>query len=141
VHAPIDGDQVAQRKKQTQYDFHLTQQALALACLGGGGALGSAEVISSVLWDSETGNDLRVPNWRIHMGSICVGMIAFLITFFLLEMLGRKSKAIAWRSSIPWLPLIAFTGLATAIRIPVYVMIPTVALCSVWAYRRTRAVR
>ena len=103
---------MAQRRKKPEHTVHPTQQALAVACLGGAAGLTSAEVISSAVWDSETGNDPRVPNWRIHMGSICVGMIAFLITFFLLEMLGRKSKAIAWRSSIPWLPLVAFTGLA-----------------------------
>jgi ABC-type uncharacterized transport system permease subunit len=72
---------------------------------------------------------------------MCMGMVAFVITFFLLEALGRKSKTIAWRSSVPWLPLIVLTAVATAIHIPIYVVIIAAAIYSVWAYRRTRAVR
>ena len=76
------------------------------------------------------------------MGAVCVGSIAFVVTFFLMESLGRKSKAIAWRSIIPWLPLIALTAAATAIQIPIYIVILSGALYSIWACfpGRTRAV-
>ena len=130
---------VAKRNKP-EYEIDPTLVALAVSCLGGAGGLYSAEILYGALLDSGTSDIPGLPSWRAHMGSICVGMVAFVITFFLLEALGRKSKTIAWRSSVPWLPLIVLTAVATAIHIPIYAVIITGAIYSVWAYRRTRAV-
>jgi len=100
-----------------------------------------AEILFRTLLDSGASSVPGLPSWRAHMGSMCVGTMAFVTTFFLLEALGRKSKTIAWRSSLPWLPLIMLTALATAIHIPIYVVIIVSCLYSIWAYRRTRAIR
>jgi hypothetical protein len=62
------------------------------------------------------------------------------VSLYFLEELARKSRILAWRSSSAWLPLIALTGLATAIHVSLYVVIPIGALYSLWAYRRTRSV-
>jgi hypothetical protein len=70
-----------------------------------------------------------------------MGAAAFVIIFFLLELLGRQSKLSAWQSSWPWLPLVGLTGLATMIHIPVYAVIPMSILEAAWAYRRIRATK
>jgi len=132
---------VAKRKKQPDYAIDPTPTALAVGIFGGAAALYLTEVIYSEMRDSGGPDIPGLPNWRAHMGAVCVGSIAFVVTFFLMESLGRKSKVIAWRSSIPWLPLIALTAVATAIHIPIYVVIVSGTLYSVWAYRRTRAIR
>lgn len=132
---------VAKRKKQPEYAIDPTPTALAVGIFGGAAALYATEVIYSDMRDSGAPDIPGLPNWRAHMGAVCVGSIAFVVTFFLMESLGRKSKVIAWRSSVPWLPLIALTAVATAIHIPIYVVIVSGTLYSVWAYRRTRAIR
>jgi ABC-type uncharacterized transport system permease subunit len=74
------------------------------------------------------------------MGSACLATVAFVITLFLLESLARKSRPRAWRSSVPWSPLIAMTGIATAIHIPIIAVTIACAAYVPWAYYRTRAV-
>jgi len=75
------------------------------------------------------------------MASICAGSISFVVALFFLENLGKQSRAIAFRSVVPWLPIVGLTMVATAIHIPVYLVILGSALYSPWAYFRTRAVR
>jgi hypothetical protein len=75
------------------------------------------------------------------MASACVGSLVFVIALFLLESLDRRSRRVALRIAVPWLPIVAFTGLATAIHIPIYVVIFAAAIYSPWAYLRTRTVR
>jgi hypothetical protein len=118
-----------------------TPMAVALAAAIGITALQCAEIVY------DNGRDERVPHnpgaamWRVHMGCTCAGCVAFAIALFCLERLGRGSMLLALRSTIPWLPTIALTGLATAIHIPMYVVIPLIILYGLWAYRRTLAVR
>ena len=132
---------MARKRKQPGDEMDPTPVAFALGCLGGAGMMYVAEILYDNIRESPRPDIPGLPNWRAHMGSAFLGTVAFVITFFLLEALGRQSKLMAWRASAPWLPLIALTGLATAIHIPAYLVIPAVAIYSVWAYRRTRAVR
>jgi hypothetical protein len=73
------------------------------------------------------------------MGSTWLSAVAFVVILFSLELLGRQSKIIAWRSSWPWLPLTALTALARLIHIPAYTVIPAGAVLGVRAYRQTRS--
>lgn len=115
--------------------------AVALSAAVGIGAVQCAEIIY------DDGRDAGVPDnagtgmWRVHMGCACIGSVAFVLALFCLERLGRGSMISALRSTIPWAPLIALTGMATAIHIPIYVVIPLILLYSLWAYRRTLAMR
>lgn len=125
------------RKKQTSDS---TPIALAIAVIAGAGALYCAEIIYDNIKDSGAPDMRQLPGWRAHMGSACVGSLAFVIALFLLESLGRNSRSIALRSAIPWLPMVLLTGLATAIHIPIYAVIAMAALYTPWAYTRMRAV-
>lgn len=118
-----------------------TPMALALSTLIGAAALYCAEIIYGNIKDSGAPDMRQFPGWRAHMGSACVGSLAFVITLFLLESVGRGSRSIAVRSVAPWWPIVALTGLATVIHIPIYLVIPVAAIYSSWAYFRTRAVR
>lgn len=115
--------------------------AVALAALFGAGAFYCVEIIYDNIKDSGAPDMQQLPGWRAHMGSACVGSLAFVTALFLLESLGRRSKLVAARSAVPWLPIVALTGLATAVHIPVYVVIFVAAIYSPWAYLRTRAPR
>ena len=115
--------------------------AVALAILFGAGALYCGEIIYGNIKDSGAPDMRQLPGWRAHMASACVGTLAFVISLFLLESLGRRSKGSALRSTVPWLPVVALTGLATAIHIPVYMVALLIALYSPWAYLHTRQAR
>jgi hypothetical protein len=118
-----------------------TPIAIGVATVFGAGALYCAEIIYDNIKDSGAPDMQQFPSWRAHMGSACVGSVAFVISLFLLESLGRGSRRIAVRSVTPWWPIVVLTGLATAIHIPIYLVIIVAALYSPWAYFRTRAVR
>jgi hypothetical protein len=118
-----------------------TPMAVAVATLFGATALYCAEIIYDNIKDSGAPDMQQLPSWRAHMGSACVGSLAFVISLFLLESLGRGSKRIAMRSVTPWWPIVALTALATAIHVPIYLVIIVAGLYSPWAYFRTRAVR
>jgi hypothetical protein len=75
------------------------------------------------------------------MGAACMGTAAFVVIFFLLELLGYKSKVSAWRATWPWLPLVGLTALATVIHFPAYVVILMCALDVGWAFYKTRVAR
>ena len=132
---------MGKRTKQSHAGMDLTSIAMLVAALGGAGILIYAE---SALDDVRRAADQHAPStpgWQIHMASICLAAVAFVVVLFLLELLGRQSKIMAWRSSWPWLPLIGLTALGTFIHIPAYAVIPICAANGVWAYRRTRSVR
>jgi hypothetical protein len=119
--------------------LNLTSLALLVGSLGG---LGIVTYGESLLGDIQSTDDSHAPslaNWQVHMGAVCMGTAAFVIIFFLLELLGRQSKRSAWQSSWPWLPLVGLTALATIIHIPVYAVIPMSVLEAAWAYRRMQA--
>jgi hypothetical protein len=128
----------AKRQKQTT---NSTPMAVALATLFGAGALYCGEIIYDNIKDSGAPDMRQLPGWRAHMASVCVGTLAFVISLFLLESLGRRSKGSALRSTVPWLPVVALTGLATAIHIPVYMVALLIAIYSPWAYLHTRQTR
>lgn len=128
----------AKRQKDTSES---TPIAVALSVLFGAGALCGAEIIYDNIKDSGAPDMRQLPSWRAHMGAACVGSLTFVASLFLLESLGRHSRSVAARSAVPWLPVVALTGLATAIHIPIYVVIPVILIYSRWAYLRTRAVR
>jgi hypothetical protein len=115
--------------------------AMAIAALFGAGALYCAEIIYDSVKDSGAPDIRQLPEWRAHMASACVGTLAFVISLFLLESLGGRPRGIALRSAILWFPLVALTGLAATIHIPVYVVVLMASLYSPWAYLRTRRVR
>ena len=129
------------KRKQPEKVTNSTPAAVAVAALVAAGAIQAAEVIYSNMRDSEFPGAYDIPLWRAHMASICAGSISFVVALFLLENLGKQSRAIAFRSVVPWLPIVGLTMVATAIHIPVYLVILGSALYSPWAYFRTRAVR
>lgn len=86
----------------------------------------------------KNGQPANIPIWRVHMGSVCLGLIGFVITLFCFEVLEKKSKRIAFNSTIRWLPLVALTGLASIVHIPIVIVITLGFIYGTWAYRRSR---
>jgi hypothetical protein len=86
----------------------------------------------------ENGQPANIPIWRVHMGSVCLGSVAFVITLFCFEVLEKKSRSLAFNSAIPWLPLVAITGLAAIIHIPAFIVIIVGLIYGTWVYRRSR---
>jgi len=89
----------------------------------------------------DNGHTADIPTWRVHMGSTCLGAITFVIALYCCEALEYKSKRLAVRVVIPWLPLVALTGLATIIHVPVLIVVIMGMIYAVWAYLRSRAER
>jgi hypothetical protein len=109
----------------------------AAAILGGGGGCGLAELIYYNIKDSNSPDIRSLPQWRVHMGAISVGIVAFMVALFLLERLNQRRKRPAWRSAAIWSPLAALTGIATAIHIPICFVIVSGYACARWAYSKT----
>jgi hypothetical protein len=128
----------AKRQKQTTDS---TPVAVVLATLCGAGALYCGEIIYDNIKDSGAPDMRQLPGWRAHMASVCIGALTFVISLFLLESLGRRSKGSALRSTAPWWPIVALTALATAIHIPVYMVAVLIVVYSPWAYAHTRQAR
>jgi hypothetical protein len=129
------------RREQQDGSLDLTTFALLVSFLGGLGVVTYGE---SLLGDIQSAGDSHAPslaNWQVHMGAACMGTAAFVVIFFLLELLGQQSKMSAWRSSWPWLPSVGLTALATVIHIPAYAVVLMCILDAIWAYQRTRAAR
>jgi hypothetical protein len=133
--------QPMKKTKQQKRARDLTPMAVAIATLTGAAALYCGEIIYDNIKDSGAPDMRQLPGWRAHMASACVGTLAFVISFFLLESLSRRSKGSALRSTVPWLPVVALTGLATAIHIPTYMVALLIALYSPWAYLYSRQAR
>lgn len=129
------------RRREVQlYDGGQTSIAVIIAGIGGGGIW---FYIDSTLDDMQGigyQHARRLPDWQIHTAAACLGTVTFLMILFCLELMARRSKMMAWRSSWPFLPLIGLTGLASLIHIPAYAVIPIGALLCVWAYRQTSRV-
>lgn len=128
----------ARRHKQIKDS---TPMAVTIATLCGATALYCGEIIYDSIKDSGAPDMRHLPGWRAHMASACVGTLIFVISLFLLESLSRRSKSSALRSTVPWLPLVALTGLATAIHVPTYIVALLTVLYSPWAYLHTRPAR
>jgi hypothetical protein len=126
------------KKKNTSES---TPVALILATILGAGALYCAEIVYGTITELSGSEISHLPGWRAHMGSACVGMVAFMACLFLLESLGRGSRQIALRAVIPWTPLVALTGAATMFHIPSYIVVLIALVYSPWACLRTCAAR
>ena len=94
-----------------------------VACFVGICVLYSLEFVYRAFRDSTAGNTPLLPSWRAHMGSVCVGMAAFVIVFFFLQSFEGKPRPIAWRAASSWLSLVALTAFATAVHIPRYAVV------------------
>jgi hypothetical protein len=132
---------VGKKREDYRDENNVTWVAQLIAWLGGAALLSYGEFTMNDVQNSEDLHSRRLPGWQVHMGSICLGVAAFVIILFFLELLGRRSKTIAWRVTWPWLPLVAFAGLATLIHIPLYIFVPAAVIHVVWAYRWTRIAR
>jgi hypothetical protein len=129
-------DKMTKRREQPNREFEQTLFALLIALLGGSAV---SFYFGSALLDLQSidnQNARKLPGWQVSMGSICLGMIAFVVILFCLEILSKRSKIAGWRSSWPWLPLVGLTALATFVHIPAYFVIPAGAIHGTWAYRR-----
>lgn len=111
-----------------------TPIALSIALLMGAGIFYCAEVT----WNSM--GLAQFPAWRAHMGSASLGLLGFMLCLFLLESLGKGSRRLALRSTMPWAPLAVLTAAATLIHIPAWVVVMTVLVYSPWACLKTCAV-
>jgi hypothetical protein len=131
------------KKKQPDADWVCdpTPTALAVACFGGTCGMYTAALIYDSLTESGSATIPWLLPWRAHMAIACVGVVSFIVSLYFLEVLGRRSKHKAWKSSASWLPLVALTGSATVIHVPTYAVILVGTVYGGWAYRRTRAVR
>jgi hypothetical protein len=83
----------------------------------------------------------KLPRWQLHMGSPSVAFISFVVFVFILAILETGSRAKAWRSSAPWLPLAALTALAIVVHVLSYIVLLVGIFYAIWAYRRTCSVR
>lgn len=131
---------MARRPKKPSYSSEQTIIAFGIGCLACAGISYVSEITYGFLVDN--GEKLPMfPIWRAHMISACLGLSVFMLTFYLLEVLGRQSKTIAWRASMPWLPLLAFMAVGVLVHMPAYIVIPFILIYGVWAFRRMRSVR
>jgi hypothetical protein len=111
-----------------------------IAALFGGAMLQYTEFVYMSATD-DNGHAFDIPMWRVHMGSACLGSVAFMIALFCFEALERRSRSLALRLTVPWIPLVGITGLATIIHIPIVIVVVCGLVYVVWAYRRFRAAR
>jgi hypothetical protein len=129
------------KARETQDDLEVTTGALAIGFLGGLGIVNYGESLLGDIQGTGESHARSLANWQVHMGAACMGTAAFVVILFLLVLLGHKSKVSAWRFTLPWLPLVGLTALATAIHFPAYVVILMCALDVAWAYYKTRVAR
>ena len=129
------------RRVQSSHDYNHTPTPLLMALFGGACAFITVESIFPDVVESLGHQTNKLPGWKVHMGSACVGIIAFLTFLFILEALETRSKKTAWRCSAPWLPLVGLTAIATVIHIPFYLVALIGSIYGVCAYRRTCSVR
>jgi len=114
--------------------------AILIAVMCGAAMLQYTEFVFVSARD-DNGRTFDIPMWRVHMGSACLGALAFMIALFCFEALERRSKSLALRLTVPWIPLVGITGVATIIHIPIAIVILCSLVYGVWAYRRFRAMR
>lgn len=128
------------RKQKPTHSPEQTVIAFGIGCLASAGIAYVLETTYDYMID--TGEKLTgLPGWRAHMGTACLGLSVFTLTFYLLEVLGRKSRTDAWRTSSPWLPLVGLTAAATVVHMPAYLVLVVSLVYGVWAFRRMRSIR
>jgi hypothetical protein len=132
---------MGKRKKRLNEEYNHTPTTLLVAMLGGACGFIAIETTLPDLMDLWGRQMNKLPGWRIHMGSVCAGILTFFIFLLILEKLETKSGITAWRASAPWLPLAGLAALATIIHIPYYIVIPAGTAYGMWAYRLTSSVR
>jgi hypothetical protein len=125
------------KAKQAQVDANLV--ALAVSVLCGAAAVYCSEIVYDEIKDSVDPNAGSLPGWRAHMSAACVGAMVLVVSLFFLERIGGRSRNRALRSVLPWLPLVAMTGFAALVHIPLYLVLLAVLLYSPWAYTNMRA--
>lgn len=133
--------QMRRRRKDDSNEYNDTMITLLVALFCGACAVLTVENYAGDARDAGWLHMDRIPAWQLHMGTACVGFVTFFVFLCVLEFLETKSRIIAWRSSAPWLPIVGLTALATAVHIPIYIVIPVGGSYAVWAYRRTCSVR
>jgi hypothetical protein len=129
------------RRVQSSHEYNHTPTTLLMALFGGACAFITVESTLPDAVESLEHHMNKLPGWQVHMGSACVGIIAFLTFLFILELLETRSKRTAWRCSAPWLPLFGLTAIATAVHVPFYLVALVGAIYGVFAYRRTSSER
>jgi hypothetical protein len=128
-------------KRQESHEYHNTVMTLLVALFGGACTLIAVESVLGNIKDTGWQQLHKVAEWQLHTGSACIGTITFIVFLFALELLETNSRIIAWRSSVPWLPLVGFTALATFVHIPFWTILLVTCSYSAWAYNRTCSVR
>ena len=99
------GRLVKRKQKQDDDGTKATFLALLIAFLGGLGIFMYGE---NLLGDIQGGGDPHrssLASWQVDMGATCMGALAFVTVFFLMEVLSRRSRIDAWRTSCPGYPL------------------------------------
>ena len=132
---------MGRRKRKSDSAYNHTPTTLLVALSGGACAFITVESTAGDALEAWGHRRNRLPAWQIHMGSLCAWAVAFFVFLFLLEFLETGSRSTAWRSSAPWLPLSGIAALATAVHIPVVLVLIVGSGYSVWAYRRTCSAR
>jgi hypothetical protein len=132
---------MATRQKQARYEYNHFPTTLTVAAFVGACALITLESFFDDIMDLLTSWASPIHTWQFHMGSVCAGMVTFVASLFLLGVFETRSKATAWHSSWPWLPLVPLTAFATVIDIPFYLILLVGIIYSVWAYRRSSKTR
>jgi hypothetical protein len=132
---------MGKHKEQLRYEFNHTPTTMLMAVFGGACGFMTVESFFEDIMNLLSYRTNKVHAWQVHMGSVCVGIIAFIAFLFILEVFETRSKAIAWRSSWPWLPLAGLAAISTVVCIPFYFVALIGAIYGVWAYRRTNSVR
>lgn len=115
-----------------------TSVALTVSVLCGAAALYCSEIVFDDMKDPVSPNTGPLPAWRSHMVAGCVGTMALVISLFVLERIGGRSRNRAMRSVLPWLPLVALTGLAAIVHIPPFLVLIAILFYSPWAYANMR---
>jgi len=129
------------RRVQSSHDYNHTPTTLLMALFGGACAFITVESTFPDVMDPLEHHVNKLPGWQVHMGSACVGFVAFLTFLFILEAFETSSKKTAWRCSAPWIPLVGLTATASVIHIPFYLVALIGFVYGVCAYRRTSSVR
>jgi hypothetical protein len=86
---------MAKRRKKPEYAVDTTLMAFFVACFGGACGLYSGEILYDAFHAPGATEVPGLPSWRAHMGSVCLGVVSFVVSLYFLEELGRRSKILA----------------------------------------------
>ena len=132
---------MGQRKTKRSDEYNDTSITILVALFLGACTLLAIEAVLGASEDAGWHLTGSIPKWQLHMGTTCGGTITFFVYLYILQFIETDSRPTAWRSSLPWLPLVGLTALATTVYIPFYIVFLIGGCYAVWAYRRTRNVR